>query len=227
MKLIHLKNTPILEQLELEEALLRTREDDWCIINEGSPRAIIMGISGKHEELVHPSAFEKNIPVIKRYSGGGTVIVDQNTLFVSFICNKASHAFLAYPEPIMRWSESLYKKVFNLKDFGIQGNDYAIGQLKCGGNAQYIRKERWVHHTTFLWDYCPNNMDYLLMPKKQPAYRQNRPHSEFLTRLKDHLPSKETFITALQRELNATKCAIPKITSNYRKATFQYKSNSC
>ncbi|MCH9614639.1 MAG: hypothetical protein SP1CHLAM54_13980 [Chlamydiia bacterium] len=221
MKLIHLKNTPILEQLKLEEGLLRTKEEDYCLINEGSPRAIIMGISGKHEELVHPSAFEANIPVIKRYSGGGTVIVDENTVFVSFICNKASHDFPAYPEPIMRWSEGIYKKVFNLDDFGIQGNDYAIGNLKCGGNAQYIRKDRFVHHTTFLWDYSPENMEYLLMPKSQPKYRENRTHDEFLTRLKNHLPSKEEFIARLKKQFNTSDSDIPILEENYRQSTIQ------
>lgn len=27
------------------------------------------------------------IPVLKRFSGGGTVIVDKNTVFTTFICN--------------------------------------------------------------------------------------------------------------------------------------------
>lgn len=30
-----------------------------------------------------------------------------------------------------------------------------------GGNAQSITKDRWVHHTSFLWDFDPANMDYL------------------------------------------------------------------
>ena len=47
MKLIRLKGVPILEQLYLEERLLRTSSDNWCLINDGtnSP-AIVMGLSG-------------------------------------------------------------------------------------------------------------------------------------------------------------------------------------
>lgn len=221
MKLLHLKNTPIYDQLLLEEALLRTREDNWCIINEGSPRAIIMGISGKHEELVHPSAFSDNIPVIKRYSGGGTVIVDEDTLFVSFIYNKEEHDFPAYPEPIMRWTEALYKPVFNLQAFGIKGNDYAIGDLKVGGNAQYLRKHRWLHHTTFLWDYQASNMDYLLQPKQQPEYRKNRSHRDFVTRISDHLPCKATFIERLKKELGAKEVSPPADFAPHRTSTVQ------
>ena len=89
MNILHLKNVSIFEQLQLEEALLRADTRNVCIINEGSSPAIVMGISGKAEELIDLEKLEQNpIPVIKRYSGGGTVVVDPNTLFVSFICNK-------------------------------------------------------------------------------------------------------------------------------------------
>ena len=48
-----------------------------------------MGISGKPETLLDISKVQKDqIPVIKRFSGGGTVIVDENTLFITFIINQ-------------------------------------------------------------------------------------------------------------------------------------------
>lgn len=40
-------------------------------------------------------------------------------------------------------------------------NDYLFGSHKIGGNAQSIIKDRWVHHTSFLWDYKPERMRYL------------------------------------------------------------------
>jgi hypothetical protein len=46
------------------------------------------------------------------------------------------------------------------------------GERKFGGNAQAITSKRWLHHTSFLWDYDPLNMAVLTNPKKQPAYRQ-------------------------------------------------------
>jgi hypothetical protein len=49
--------------------------------------------------------------------------------------------------------------------------DYAFSHLKFGGNAQSITKNRWVHHTSFLWDYNVKNMDYLRIPKRVPEYR--------------------------------------------------------
>ena len=47
MKMIRLKGVPILEQLHLEERLLRTSSDNWCLINDGTTSpAIVMGLSG-------------------------------------------------------------------------------------------------------------------------------------------------------------------------------------
>lgn len=49
--------------------------------------------------------------------------------------------------------------------------DYVFGDRKFGGNAQSITKNRWVHHTSFLWDYEAKNMSYLKLPAKAPQYR--------------------------------------------------------
>ena len=51
--LIHLKGMSIFDQLTLEEQLLRDDSRNFCILSEGSSPAIVMGISGKPEELIH------------------------------------------------------------------------------------------------------------------------------------------------------------------------------
>jgi lipoate---protein ligase len=194
LHLLQLSYFPIAEQLDLEEKLLREDKRNWCLINAGSPLSIVMGISGKEQELVDCSrVLCDRIPLIRRFSGGGTVIVDENTLFVTLICQKELHSFPAYPEPILRWHEELYRDIFP-QDFSLRENDFVLGEKKCGGNAQYIKKDRWLQHTSFLWDYCPERMSYLLLPKKMPHYRAARPHTEFLCKLKEHFTSKEEWI---------------------------------
>ncbi|KAK8466233.1 hypothetical protein PHAVU_008G037200 [Phaseolus vulgaris] len=140
MKLIKLRGMPILQQLHLEERLLRTSSDNWCLINDGtnSP-AIVMGLSG-----------------------------------------------------IMSWSGLLYSEVFKgLDDFRLRENDYVFGDRKFGGNAQSITKNRWIHHTSFLWDYEVKNMSYLKLPAKAPQYRLTRSHMDFICRMKEYLPRSE------------------------------------
>lgn len=202
LHLLRLQNHDIYEQLLLEEALLRATDQNWCIINHGSPPRIVMGISGKIEKLIdYDKMTSSPIPLIKRYSGGGTVIVDSDTLFVSFIFQKEIHSFPCYPEPILRWSEEFYQEALNIPNFHLRENDYVIGEKKCGGNAQYIKKNRFVHHTTFLWDFKQSYMDYLLHPEKTPKYRDGRPHESFLCRMNDFLPSEQSFFEAIQKTL--------------------------
>lgn len=161
-----------------------------------------MGISGEVEKLLDlPRVREKSIPVIKRFSGGGTVIVDEDTLFVSFIIAKEHLDLAPFPEPILRWSADLYASAWKIPGFDLRENDYCIGEKKCGGNAQYMRKDRWIHHTSFLWDYQPSNMEALLLPPKRPAYRKDRSHGDFLCRLNEHGESPNTRVDQLKNEL--------------------------
>ncbi|KAH1234818.1 putative lipoate-protein ligase A [Glycine max] len=222
MKLVKLRGMPILQQLHLEERLLRTSSDNWCLINDGtSPPAIVMGLSGggmrmmgvqcsdcrlvttlvftvwrwrKLSELVEAKpVLQDRISIIRRFTGGGTVVVDQNTIFVTLICNKdAVSNVQPFPRSIMSWSGSLYSEVFEgLAGFHLRENDYVFDDRKFGGNAQSITKHRWIHHTSFLWDYEVKNMSYLKLPAKAPEYRLTRSHMDFVCRMKEYVPRSE------------------------------------
>jgi len=196
MQILNLSNVPILEQLRIEEALLRADKGNWCLINTGAPPAIVMGISGKPHLLLDLEKVNRDqIPVIKRFSGGGTVYIDPKTVFVTLICNSDDVSVVAQPKPILEWSEKLYQPLFN--GFEARENDYVFGEKKFGGNAQYIQKGRWLHHTSFLWDFDPANMEYLLLPERRPKYRENRSHTDFLCTLRPHFHQKESLVNAL------------------------------
>lgn len=210
LHVVNLNGIPILSQLRYEEALLRADEHNWCLFNRGSPLAIVMGISGQVEQLIHQEKLKKEpIPLIRRYSGGGTVVVDENTGFVTLICRTDAVAVQPFPKQLMRWSAELYRPLFPSHPFELRENDYVIGEQKWGGNAQCITKGRWVHHTSMLWDYHPATMDYLLLPAKAPAYRQERPHTEFLCRLRDYWAEESFFQTALLEQLSRQFNLIP------------------
>lgn len=221
-------NIPVLQQLQLEEALLRADDRNWCLINQGSPPAIVMGISGKQELLVHP---ENQLPVIRRFSGGGTVVVDENTLFITWICNSHDSRVPGYPDKIHRWTEDLYKSLFDGHSFALRENDYVLGERKFGGNAQYIRKDRWLHHSTLLWSYDPVRMEALLFPPKTPQYRGERSHGDFLCSLNEFFACRNTFLENLQKVCHdkfdvcqvSVEDAMSVLERPHRKATYVIK----
>lgn len=220
MKLLSYDNLFIYEQLQIEEQLLRTSTDNYCLINAGTKPAVVMGISSKPEEVLTPAFFKQDaIALIKRYSGGGTVIVDEATLFFTLICNKTDWNHPPFPEPIMRSIEPLLSHA--LPDIRLHQNDFVIGERKCAGNAQMITKDRFAHHICLLWDYKPEYMNYLTMPARQPDYRAKRSHTDFLYPLK-HVLSFEALKNRLTRVcvelLGATPTLAPE-RQEHRQAT--------
>jgi lipoate-protein ligase A len=197
----------LFSQLALEESLYRTdaSQSNWLLMNRfSSPhRCIVMGASGRPELWLNlANCHQDNIPIIKRFSGGGTVFTDHNTLFLSFIFS--SHSFPGlqlFPKPTLQLIAQFYSSVFNTSShahptlpqssqpFLFLGNDFCFGNYKFAGNAQSIGKSRFLTHSSILWDYDIAAIErYLKIPirDRQPEYRKNRGHGGFLTKLKDH-----------------------------------------
>jgi lipoate-protein ligase A len=201
LNLLFLEGFPILSQLKLEEALLRADHQNWCLVNAGSPPAIVMGISNDPEHHVDADfCREHAIPLIRRYSGGGTVFIEETTLFVTWIFNQSSLNIPLFPKEVLRWTEPIVQSLLAPASLKVQENDYVIGNRKCGGNAQYFVKGRFVHHSSFLWDYS-EKMRCLKLPPKMPLYRCQRSHSDFLYPLKNHFPSLEELLKTLKMRI--------------------------
>lgn len=159
-----------------------------------------------------------NIHIYKRFTGGGTVYVDNNTWFVSMIINEtAINNLKLWPRHIMKYTYDIYKDVFNndnVRDtFILRDNDYCFNNVKFGGNAQSITNKRWLHHTSFLYSYDINMFNnYLLLPNKQPEYRQQRKHSDFVTSLKDNLHNN----SILHNRQQFQQCIVHSITRYFK-----------
>lgn len=191
MNLLVLTRTPIFEQLQIEEALLRAGSGNWVIVNTGSTPAIVMGISSGG---VHTSAC---LPRIRRFSGGGTVVVDEHTVFCSFIFDDCSVPCEKTPTALMDWSLDFFSPVFSPHTLVLEEHDYVLDDRKVGGNAQSFVRGRSLHHTSFLWDWDPNHMQCLMHPDREPEYRRQRPHDSFCNKLRFYFDTQELFIQTL------------------------------
>jgi lipoate---protein ligase len=180
------------------------------------PCIVVMGLGGKPELLLDIQLIkQRGIWVIKRFSGGGTVVVDRNCIYTTIIGRNGEDQLVdsmssrpgtvpPYPREIMEWTATeVFGPTFakmkalavaqqpestslQFPDFELKENDYVLGGThKVAGNAQSIVKSGFLHHTTFLWSYEPQNMKYLTLPAKRPNYRKDRSHSSFLIQLQD------------------------------------------
>jgi hypothetical protein len=97
------------------------------------------------------------------------------------------------------------------RGFRLVDHDYAIGDLKVGGNAQAVTRQRWVHHTSWLWDWRAESMALLSLPAKRPAWRRDRAHDAFVGRLSQLLAPRATdgddFLDAVIEHVRETAAA--------------------
>ena len=116
ISLLRLSRHCVFDLLRLEEVLLRRSNKSWCIVNDGVPKpAAVMGISGKTESLINVAeAKEQRVELIKRFTGGGTVVLDQDSILVSLICEaEQTPEVPLFPRPLMQWSQKFYEPVFS------------------------------------------------------------------------------------------------------------------
>lgn len=73
--------------------------------------SIVPLLSRKPNEMVHlERAAAAGVPIIRRFTGGGTVVVDSDSILTSLIIHGPSTLpeLPCYPRPIMSWTEKVY-----------------------------------------------------------------------------------------------------------------------
>ena len=200
------------ENLAFDEALI-----DWCedgyeseILRCWEPKRyfVVLGYSNKiHEEVHLASCRDRHVPVLRRLSGGGTVLQGPGCLNFSLLLkigrSKELQSITETNRYIMTRHKATVESVLG-RSVAIDGStDLTLESLKFSGNAQRRRKQTLLFHGTFLTQFDLSLMDELLsVPTRQPAYRNQRRHGDFLINLE--VPS-EALKEALQKTWNATQ----------------------
>jgi lipoate-protein ligase A len=198
------------ENLACDEVLL-----DWCEENGGeeilrfweSPETfVVTGYANRIATEVNVAACKTNgVPILRRCSGGGTVLQGAGCLNYALILRIAENPALAgissANQFIMERNRAAIETLAG-QTVEVRGHtDLALNGLKFSGNSQRRKKNFLLFHGTFLLNFDLTPVSELLgTPSKQPDYRQSRRHGEFLTNL--NLPA-DKVKAALKKSWNA------------------------
>lgn len=192
MRSLDLTLPALVENLALDEALLLAAESgaggEVLRLWEWPAPAVVLGAACKLAEDVDEEACRSDgVPVLRRSSGGGTVLLGRGCLLYSLV--------LAFDrDPALREIPTSYVYILDrvlgalgglLPDMRFAGtSDLAAGGRKFSGNAQQRKRTHLLHHGTLLYDFDLAAVGrYLRMPERRPEYRADRDHLAFLTNL--------------------------------------------
>lgn len=215
------------ESIALDQAFFAALEDrkigETLRFWESRSTAVVVGSSAVVErEVDEPACFRDNVPIIRRRSGGGAVVVAPGCLNYSLLLSLDARPELGD----VRYSYALLlgRVVDELRVPGLAvrgSSDLAIGRRKVSGSAQRRGRSTLLHHGTFLYKCdLAKIRRYLKEPVRQPDYREGRPHVAFVANLSSDIgPIKETLIRAFGSIPSTTARHTPAFTSSSRDST--------
>jgi lipoate-protein ligase A len=181
------------ENLACDEALLDQCEEGYPdeILRFWEPRQhfVVLGYSNKVRAEVNLDSCEAlGFPVLRRCSGGGTVLQGPGCLNYALILRIRERSATANITDANAFIMNRNRDALNSLLGGrvlIQGHtDLTLQGLKFSGNSQRRRRRFLLFHGSFLLRLDLALVEQTLrQPSKQPSYRRNRAHKDFLTNL--------------------------------------------
>ena len=178
------------ENLALDEALLEQAEADdsnsevlrlW----ESEKHFVVLGRSSKLEEEVNTAyCREKNIPVLRRASGGASIVTGRGCLMYGLLLSYKLRPDLRMLDKVHLFVMHQIQLAFERLGLKIefQGTcDLTFENRKFSGNSLRCKRDWLLYHGTVLYDFDLDLISKCLKsPKRQPEYRQDREHGTFV-----------------------------------------------
>jgi lipoate-protein ligase A len=192
MRLLDLTLPDPAENLALDEALLLSAEEgaggEVLRLWEQPTYAVVVGSGGSVTIDVNEAACAADgVPVLRRASGGGTVVLGPGCLCFTLVLRyeraEVLNTIAGSARYVLEWvSREIRAVVPDVELAGI--SDLTAGGRKFSGSAQQRKRTFFLHHGTLLCGFDLDRVSrYLNPPERQPEYRRNRPHHEFVTNL--------------------------------------------
>lgn len=191
MKLLDYTLPAPAENLALDEALLLAAEGgtggEVLRLWELPTYAVVVGSGGSVGIDVNLSACEADgVPVLRRASGGGTVLLGPGCLCFSLVLGyDRAPGLNEIPASNRYILARVVRALAPAVAAAVEGtSDLATGGVKFSGNSQQRKRRFFLHHGTLLCGFDLARVPkYLNPPERQPAYRRDRPHAEFVANL--------------------------------------------
>ena len=181
------------ENLALDEALLETSEaaggPEWLRFWAADELFAVLGYANHAAREVNlPACRAAGVPVLRRISGGGTVLQGAGCLNYTLVLDSQRDATLTSVAGTNRYILHRHQTALSRllgTTVALQGaTDLCVADRKFSGNSQRRRRRFLLFHGTFLVGLDLALVERFLWPPSiQPAYRQGRRHSDFLTNL--------------------------------------------
>lgn len=179
------------ENILYDDVLLQLAEegksDEVLRFWESPTFFIVLGrVSHLEDDVRVENILTHQIPIVRRSSGGGTVLQGPGCLNFSLILSKENNPLLS--DLTKSYQYILSRVVESLKLCGIDAQFYPICDIaltqthkKISGNAQRRLRKFILHHGTILCHFDLNCIEkFLKMPKQMPDYRLERKHLDFV-----------------------------------------------
>ncbi len=190
MQLLDLTMDSIAEDLALDEALLNEadkgeRPCEVLRLWEPSQVAVVVGRSSRVGDEVNIEACDQmGVAVVRRSSGGGTIVAGPGCLMYSLVLSLQLRPSLAALDEAHRTVLGTNAAALQRLSPGTsqQGtSDLAVNNLKFSGNSMRVKQTHLLYHGTLLYDVSPALIANLLKrPPREPDYRAGRDHAQFV-----------------------------------------------
>jgi lipoate-protein ligase A len=192
------------ENVALDDALLdwaETENPDWEFLRLWeSPRpVVVVGRSTRVEQEVDSAACRKrDIAILRRSSGGASIVAGPGCLMYALVLSYQRRPELkdirrAHANVLNRFAAALnvaLAQVGIVAHVGTSDLTFvpvtlpAVTQKKFSGNSMRARRTHLLYHGTLLYNFdLPLIETCLRQPPRQPEYRAQRLHAEFVMNL--------------------------------------------
>jgi lipoate-protein ligase A len=172
------------ENLDFDDALLDARCETlrfW----ESPVYFVVLGRAGNPEREVDRKACRAaGIPVLRRSSGGGAVLLGPGSLNFALALSLERSPALQNVPASYHILLSQVASALRLPGLEVHGSDILLDGRKVSGSAQRRTRGWLLHHGSLLYGLDVRLMErFLPEPPRRPPHRGPRTHRQFLTAL--------------------------------------------